>query len=140
SFFVMMEDLASARISEDESLHFHALLDSLPLGLALADTDGRFTFLNQAFRKAAGLNQSERPVWPGDLVVDEDKAAVSDAVRRFGRGRALQGDLAVRLKANPEEPVAMTVAGVREIGRASCRERVSISVVAGALTRIETPC
>jgi len=119
SFFVMMEDLASARISEDESLHFHALLDSLPLGLALADTDGRFTFLNQAFRKAAGLNQSERPVWPGDLVVDEDKAAVSDAVRRFGRGRALQGDLAVRLKANPEEPVAMTVAGVRGLGSAT---------------------
>src|SRR5690606_25139048 len=96
-----------------------ALLDSLPLGLALADTDGRFTFLNQAFRKAAGLNQSERPVWPGDLVVDEDKAAVSDAVRRFGRGRALQGDLAVRLKANPEEPVAMTVAGVRGLGSAT---------------------
>jgi len=119
SFFVMIEDFASARISEDESLHFHALLDSLPLGLALADTDGRFTFLNQAFRKAAGLSQSERPVWPGDLVVDEDKAAVSDAVRRFGRGRALQGDLAVRLKANPDEPVAMTVAGVRGLGSAT---------------------
>jgi len=119
SFFLMMDDMASVRLGEDESLHIHALLDSLPLGLALADTDGRFTFLNQAFRKAAGLGQAERPAWPGDLVVDEDKAAVSDAVRRFGRGRALSGDLAVRLKASPEEPVAMTVGGARGLGSAA---------------------
>ena len=63
--------------------------------------------------------QSERPSWPGDLVVDEDKAAVSDAVRRFGRGRAMSGDLAVRLRTNPEEPVAMTVAGARGLGNAA---------------------
>jgi len=119
SFFLLMDDIASVRLSEDESLHIHALLDSLPLGLALADSDGRFTFLNQAFRKAAGLNPTERPAWPGDLVVDEDKAAVSDAVRRFGRGRALSGDLAVRMKTNPEEPVAMTVAGARGLGSAA---------------------
>ena len=59
------------------------------------------------------------PTWPGDLVVDEDKAAVSDAVRRFARGRPLSGDLAVRLKANPEEPVALTVAGARGLGDAA---------------------
>ena len=95
------------------------LLDSLPLGLALADTDGRFIFLNKVFRKAVGLGASERPTWPGDLVVDEDKAAVSDAVRRFGRGRPMSGDLAVRLKSNAEEPVAMTVAGARGLGNAA---------------------
>ena len=119
SFFMLLDDLPGARLGQDENGHIHALLDSLPLGLALADTDGRFAFLNKAFRKAAGLSQSERPAWPGDLVVDEDKAAVSDAVRRFARGRALSGDLAVRLKSNPEEPVAMTVAGARGLGNAA---------------------
>ena len=119
SFFLLLDDVPGARLGQDENAHIHALLDSLPLGLALADTDGRFAFLNKAFRKAAGLSQNERPAWPGDLVVDEDKAAVSDAVRRFARGRALSGDLAVRLKSNPEEPVAMTVAGARGLGNAA---------------------
>jgi two-component system, cell cycle sensor histidine kinase and response regulator CckA len=118
SAFLLLDDVAGPR-GDDETSHVHALLDSLPLGLALADGDGRFLFLNKVFRKAVGLTQSERPSWPGDLVVDEDKAAVSDAVRRFGRGRAMSGDLAVRLKMNPEEPVAMTVAGARGLGNAA---------------------
>ncbi|HWT12807.1 MAG TPA: response regulator, partial [Allosphingosinicella sp.] len=44
---------------------------------------------------------------------------VSDSVRRFARGRALSGDLAVRFRSNPEEPVAMTVAGARGLGSAA---------------------
>ena len=119
SFFLLLDDVPGARIGEDPNAHIHALLDSLPLGLALADTDGRFAFLNKAFRKAAGLGPNERPAWPGDLVVDEDKGVVSDSVRRFARGRALSGDLAVRLRASPEEPVAMTVAGARGLGNAA---------------------
>jgi two-component system cell cycle sensor histidine kinase/response regulator CckA len=118
SVFLLLDDVPSLR-GEDENSHVHALLDSLPLGLALADTDGRFLFINKVFRKAVGLGPNDRPAWPGDLVVDEDKAAVSDAVRRFGRGRAMSGDLAVRLKPNPEEPVAMTVAGARGLGNAA---------------------
>jgi two-component system cell cycle sensor histidine kinase/response regulator CckA len=118
SFFLLLDDLPGAR-GDDENAHVHALLDSLPLGLALADTDGRFLFLNQVFRKTVGLGVTERPSWPGDLVVEDDKAAVSDAVHRFGRGRAMSGDLAVRLKSNPEEPVALTVAGARGLGNAA---------------------
>jgi two-component system, cell cycle sensor histidine kinase and response regulator CckA len=118
SFFLLLDDLPGAR-GDDENAHVHALLDSLPLGLALADTDGRFLFLNKVFRKSVGLGPSERPSWPGDLVVEDDKAAVSDAVHRFGRGRAMSGDLAVRLKSNPEEPVALTVAGARGLGNAA---------------------
>jgi two-component system cell cycle sensor histidine kinase/response regulator CckA len=118
SAFLLLDDVPGPR-GDDETSHVHALLDSLPLGLALADGDGRFLFLNKVFRKAVGLTPSERPSWPGDLVVDEDKAAVSDAVRRFGRGRAMSGDLAVRLKTNVEEPVAMTVAGARGLGNAA---------------------
>ncbi|WP_395611561.1 response regulator [Allosphingosinicella sp.] len=118
SAFLLLDDVPGPRGGDDNG-HVHALLDSLPLGLALADGDGRFLFLNKGFRAAAGLSAGEKPSWPGDLVVDEDKAAVSDAVRRFGRGRPMSGDLAVRLKSNPEEPVAMTVAGARGLGNAA---------------------
>jgi two-component system cell cycle sensor histidine kinase/response regulator CckA len=118
SFFLLLDDIPGPR-GDDENGHVHALLDSLPLGLALADTDGHFLFLNKVFRKSVGLGASERPSWPGDLVVEDDKAAVSDAVHRFGRGRAMSGDLAVRLKSNPEEPVALTVAGARGLGNAA---------------------
>ena len=45
----------------------------------------RFLTMNQAFRepRVEGLRSS---VYPGDLVVKEDKAAVADAVRRNARG------------------------------------------------------
>jgi two-component system, cell cycle sensor histidine kinase and response regulator CckA len=118
SAFLLLDDVPGPR-GGDETAHVHALLDSLPLGLALADGDGRFLFLNKVFRTAAGIAANEKPAWPGDLVVDEDKAAVSDAVRRFGRGRPMSGDLAVRLRFNPDEPVAMTVAGARGLGNAA---------------------
>jgi two-component system cell cycle sensor histidine kinase/response regulator CckA len=97
----------------------NGLLDILPLGLALADRDGRFVYLNGAFRRAAGLSAKAAPAWPSDLVVDEDKAPVADSVRRFARGPSMSGDIAVRLKARPEEPVALTVAGARGLGDAA---------------------
>jgi two-component system, cell cycle sensor histidine kinase and response regulator CckA len=97
----------------------YALLDMLPLGLALIDGDGRVLYLNKSFRKTAGLTRDDRPTYPGDLVMDEDKAAVSDAVRRFASGRAMSGDLSVRLKVRPDEPVALTVAGARGLGDAA---------------------
>ena len=59
------------------------------------------------------------PVYPGDLVVKEDKAAVADAVRRNARGPAMSGDLAVRLTHQPGEPVALTIAGLRGLGDAA---------------------
>ncbi len=59
------------------------------------------------------------PVYPGDLVVKEDKAAVADAVRRNARGPAMSGDLAVRLARHPSEPVALTIAGLRGLGDAA---------------------
>jgi two-component system cell cycle sensor histidine kinase/response regulator CckA len=97
----------------------NGLLDIMPLGLALADRDGRFLYLNGAFRRAAGLSAKAAPAWPSDLVVDEDKNPVADAVRRFARGPSMSGDIAVRLKARPDEPVALTVAGARGLGDAA---------------------
>jgi len=100
------------------SQHLQAMMDILPIGLALVDRDGRFLTMNDAFRTAAGIKAS-RPVYPGDLVVKEDKAAVADAVRRHARGPAMSGDLAVRLARNPREPVALTIAGLRGLGDAA---------------------
>ncbi len=98
-----------------DSADLQALLEVLPIGLALVDRDGRFLTMNRVFRVAAGIKGSTAPVYPGDLVVKEDKAPVADAVRRNARGPAMSGDLAVRLAPDSAEPVAMTIAGVRGV-------------------------
>lgn len=96
-----------------------ALLGALPLGLAMTDRDGRFLFGNSAFLRAIELDEVGLPQFPSDLVVREDKAALSDAVRRFGRGPGSNGDMAVRLLCQSDEPVSLGLAGVRGLGEAS---------------------
>ena len=98
--------------------NLQALLDVLPVGLALVDRDGRFITANKTFHTAGGLKGS-LPAYPGDLVVKEDKGAVADAIRRNARGPAMSGDLAVRLASQPAEPVALTIAGLRGLGDAA---------------------
>jgi two-component system cell cycle sensor histidine kinase/response regulator CckA len=110
---------ASSGGSAAQSSNLQALLDVLPVGLALVDRDGRFLTMNDAFRHAAGLKGSSAPAYPGDLLVKEDKAPVADAVRRNARGPAMSGDLAVRLANQPSEPVALTIAGLRGLGDAA---------------------
>jgi len=105
--------------SQPDSSNMLALLDLLPLGLALVDRDGRFLTMNKAFKVAGGIRDGYPPVYPGDLVIKEDKAAVADAVRRNARGPAMSGDLPIRLNAQPTEPVALTVAGLRGLGEAA---------------------
>jgi two-component system cell cycle sensor histidine kinase/response regulator CckA len=96
-----------------------ALLAQLPLGLAMTDRDGRFLFGNEAFLRSVEREGRGLPSFPTDLVVREDKAALSDAVRRHGRGPATSGDMAVRLTAQPDEPVSLGLAGVRGLGEAA---------------------
>ncbi|MBA3863533.1 MAG: hybrid sensor histidine kinase/response regulator [Erythrobacter sp.] len=96
-----------------------ALLAQLPLGLAMTDRDGRFLFGNEAFLRSVGREGRGLPAFPTDLVVREDKAAMSDAVRRHGRGPSTSGDVAVRLVDSPEEPVSLGLAGVRGLGEAA---------------------
>ncbi|HEX8215770.1 MAG TPA: response regulator, partial [Allosphingosinicella sp.] len=120
TLFVMLDESGGlGGLGQEGSASLNALLDFLPIGLALANSDGRFVYLNKSFRKAAGLSKDARPIYPGDLVVDDDKGVVSDAVRRFARGRSMSADIAVRLKSSPEEPVALTVAGARGLGDAA---------------------
>ena len=100
--------------------HVHGLVAALPLGMALVGRDGRFVQINDAFRRAASVDPAAPPVYPGDLVVREDKAALADAVRRFvGGGAAHTADLAIRLKDHPDEPVVLTIAGARGLGDAA---------------------
>ena len=99
--------------------HLEALLGQLPLGLAMADRDGRLLFANIAFMRAAGQEGEAPPTYPTDLVVQEDKGAISDAIRRFSQGPASSGEIGVRLKGQPEEQITLSLAGVRGLGEAA---------------------
>ena len=117
---VMLDETGGNATAQGPVLNqIQGLIGALPLGLALADRDGRFMYLNDAFCRAVNLPAGARPIYPGDLVVREDKAAVADTVRRFATGQALSGDIAIRLLDQPDEPVAMTVAGVRGLAEAA---------------------
>jgi two-component system cell cycle sensor histidine kinase/response regulator CckA len=99
--------------------YIETLLSLLPFGLAMADRDGRMLFANHAFARASGIKTGDKPSYPGDLVVREDQAAVADAVRRFAVGPQMSGDIAVRMRDNPDDPVALSLAGVRGLGEAA---------------------
>lgn len=116
--FALDED--TAQIDRQSALvHVENLLTDLPLGLALADRDGRFLFANNSFARVAGMPLENLPPYPGDLVIKEDKAAVADTVRRYAAGQPMSGDIAVRLKESPDEVVSLSLAGVRGLGDAS---------------------
>ncbi|WP_374405901.1 response regulator [Pelagerythrobacter sp.] len=93
-----------------------SLLGALPLGLAMTDRDGRFLFGNEAFLRATGMEHKGLPPFPSDLVVKEDKSALIEAVRRFARGPSSSGDMAVRLRHQPDDPALLGIAGVRGLG------------------------
>ena len=99
--------------------HLESLLGQLPLGLAMADRDGRLLFANAAFMRAALREGEAPPTYPTDLVLQEDKGPLSDAIRRFALGPVAAGDIAIRLKDQPEEPVSLSLAGVRGLGEAA---------------------
>ncbi len=116
---IVLLDEDAIPLGQGADVSLQTLLSMLPLGLALADRDGRFLYLNQAFVRAAGIAAGTTPVYPGDLVIREDKTAVADAVRRFATGQAVSGDIAVRLRDRPDEPVSLTIAGARGLGEAA---------------------
>ncbi|MBU6267513.1 MAG: response regulator [Sphingomonadales bacterium] len=111
--------LGGDAVTASAAPHLEGLLAQLPLGLAMADRDGRLLFANAAFMRAAGRDGQPAPTYPTDLVVREDKAALSDAVRRFAQGSASAGDIAVRLIGQPDEPISLSLAGVRGLGEAA---------------------
>ena len=106
-------------IGTSAAAHVRSLVSLMPFGMALVDRDGRFLQMNDSFQRAAGVDSQQPPLYPGDLVVREDKAAVADAIRRFASGAAHTTDMAIRLKGHPDEPVALTIAGARGLGDAA---------------------
>jgi len=96
-----------------------SLIAMIPLGIALVDREGRLMQMNDAFLRAAGVKPGSHPIYPGDLVVRDDKAAVADAVRRFAGGATHSTDMAVGLADRPDEPVVLTIAGARGLGDAA---------------------
>ena len=113
------DEEAPAHDGATTSSHVSTLVSLMPVGIALVDREGRFVQMNNAFARAAGIDPAVPPLYPGDLVVREDKAAVADAVRRFANGAAQSSDMAVRLRDHPDEPVALTIAGARGLGQAA---------------------
>lgn len=95
-----------------------AYLETLPLPMALADRDGRILYANAAFRDITGEQMllKDRIAYPSDLVADEDKAVVSDLVRRVGSGAATKQRAMVRLRKGQEEPVQLTIAPTTGMG------------------------
>ncbi|WP_448664552.1 response regulator [Sphingomonas sp. CJ20] len=101
------------------SAQIRSLIAMLPSGLALIDRDGRFVSMNDTFMRAGRVNAAAPPLYPGDLVVREDKAAVADAIRRFAGGAAQSAEMTVRFTDAPDEPVAITIASIRGLGDAA---------------------
>jgi len=113
------EEGGAPAIGASAAAHVRSLISLMPFGMALVDREGRFVQMNDAFARAAEVDPGTPPIYPGDLVVREDKATVADAVRRFSGGATHSTDLQVRLKDHPEEPVALTMAGARGLGDAA---------------------
>ncbi len=119
---LLLDDLATpvaAGGGGTGSDHVRSFVGLMPFGMALVDREGRFLQMNSAFVRAAGVDPAAMPLYPGDLVVREDKSAVADAIRRFASGATHSADMAVRLKDHPDEPVALTIAGARGLGDAA---------------------
>ncbi|WP_010186778.1 response regulator [Sphingomonas sp. PAMC 26605] len=110
------EEEGHAAIGESASAHIKSLVALMPFGVALIGGDGRFLQMNDAFARAAAVDPASPPIYPGDLLVREDKGVVADAIRRFAGGATHSTDLAVRLKDHPDEPVALSIAGARGLG------------------------
>lgn len=119
ALILLADQPGDATLGGSSLTYLQALMTLLPVGIAMADRDGRLLFLNSVFARAANVPDGQKPAYPGDLVVAEDQAALAAAVRRYAVGPQMSGDIAVRLRNQPEEPVAFSLAGVRGLGEAA---------------------
>ncbi|MEO7469644.1 MAG: response regulator, partial [Sphingobium limneticum] len=106
-------------IGDSATAHVRSLISLLPAGIALVGGDGRFVHMNDAFVRAAHVNAANPPLYPGDLVVREDKGALADAIRRFAAGAAHSVDMTVRFAEVPDEAVSVSIAAARGLGEAA---------------------
>jgi two-component system cell cycle sensor histidine kinase/response regulator CckA len=116
---MLIDQPGDATLGGSSLSYLQALFALMPVGVAVADRDGRLLSLNSVFGRAVNIPDGETPAYPGDLVVAEDQAALATAVRRYAVGPQMSGDIAVRLRNQPEEPVAFSLSGVRGLGEAA---------------------
>ncbi|MBW4330877.1 response regulator [Stakelama sp. CBK3Z-3] len=113
------EDPGTPAQAMHAAAHVRSLISLLPVGMALVDRNGRFLHMNDAFTRAADVSEVNPPLYPGDLVVRDDKGPLADVIRRFANGAAHSADIAIRLKNRGEEAVQLSVAGARGLGDAA---------------------
>lgn len=86
------------------------LLEQLPIALGIADREGRLLFANDAFCHATAVDLGAHTTYAADMVMVEDRPAVSDMMRRVGSGVSPTQHLVVHLRNHPEEPTQITAA------------------------------
>ncbi|QXQ07523.1 response regulator [Sphingosinicellaceae bacterium] len=91
---------------------FVQLLDVLPLGLALLDTEGRMLACNDAFRRTIDDPCQPGAPLPAGITVADDRPMLARAIRDALDKGKLPAELRLRLTARPEEPLVMTIARV----------------------------
>src|SRR3546814_7148631 len=72
--------------------------------------------MNEAFCRAAGIEPGAEVLYPSDLVMEDEKSMVADAIRKMATGQPTLRDLRIRLKTAPDEPVVLTLARVTGLG------------------------
>ncbi|MHA6722975.1 response regulator [Sphingomonas sp. RS2018] len=127
--------VALPAMGSSAAAHVRSLIALLPAPLALVGRDGRFLHMNEAFVRAAGIAPGAQPIYPGDLVVREDKGALADAIRRFGGGGGFATQLPVRFADRPDEPVQVALTGARGLGDATVLVSLKDSTEEGKLKR-----
>ncbi|HWK35318.1 hybrid sensor histidine kinase/response regulator [Sphingomonas sp.] len=125
--------IAVPAIGSSAASHVRSLIALLPVPLALIDREGRFVHMNDAFTRITGVKASAPPLYPGDLVVRDDKAALADAIRRFAGGAAHSTQMPVRFAERPDEPVQISLAGARGLGEAAVLMSVKDNAEEGKL-------
>ncbi|MFT9120718.1 MAG: response regulator [Zymomonas mobilis subsp. pomaceae] len=116
SLILMMDEISGAlRNSKDILDVICSMLSILPYSLAITGQDGRLLFMNRAMVQTVSMSR-QSVLYPSDWVVQEDKAAVADAVHRYGAGQPLSGEISVRLASKPEETIVLMLTGTRHLG------------------------
>ena len=113
---ILLIDEEPGGAAGDLRAYVENLIATMPLGLALVDREGRFQFANATFRNFVGVLEGDLPLYPGDLVVKEDKGPLADTIRRFANGHNQTGDIAVRFAGAPDDVVSLSIGGLRGLG------------------------
>src|SRR5580692_2579381 len=76
---------AQLQVSEDR---WRNLFESVPVGVVLTGSHGRYVAANQAFQRMTGYSEAElRHLSPADITHEDDRAATEAIAAAFAAGR-----------------------------------------------------